>query len=529
MGQKSRKSQGNNNQVFLGAGIGLVVAGAAFALMSSGGGNNNPQAPGPIVQQESREVRDLAIPAVNTTTTLPPATLSSPSQPIASAPAPAVASNNSLSQEPLATATPAPNAPGMSAPTSTSGGPPSSEGSPDQPAPSTSSPLAGAPQPSAEELKLPDLIERAEPAVVRINTRSSDGYSVGSGFVVSSNGTVVTNYHVIEGAKEANVEFSDGTKAEVLGFKHYDAAYDIAIIQIAVPDKGLTVLPLADAPSKKGESVVAFGAPLGLSFTTTQGIISAIRSEEEMQGQMGLELKGTWLQTSTPISPGNSGGPLVNLFGSVVAMNTMQLTSGQNLNFAVSAQDVFNMLQEAESKPLEKLQPDKLKPIDRSMKRQLAKNIEGTERGNQLLAKVDEIWLILLYKNSSFDPTGRMRETVYSHAEQAVKKSNINLSFGEPSGDAAAMIVTMDMKMVRGGTLGTQEVVVEAFLIVEDPEEKSNNKLVKIWTVEEASIGTVALQAIAQGQFPRTMGTELTKLFNKFRTSRTRAERAIQP
>ena len=163
------------------------------------------------------------------------------------------------------------------------------------------------------------------------------------------------------------------------------------------------------------------------------------------------------------------------------------------------------------------------------MKRQLAKNIEGTERGNQLLAKVDEIWLILLYKNSSFDPTGRMRETVYSHAEQAVKKSNINLSFGEPSGDAAAMIVTMDMKMVRGGTLGTQEVVVEAFLIVEDPEEKSNNKLVKIWTVEEASIGTVALQAIAQGQFPRTMGTELTKLFNKFRTSRTRAERAIQP
>lgn len=386
----------------------------------------------------------------------------------------------------------------------------------------------GAPEPADEELKLPDLIERVEPAVVRINTRSSDGSSVGSGYVVSTDGIVVTNYHVIEGAKELTVEFADGSFAEVLGFRHYDASLDIAIIQIAVPEKGLTAVPVASALPKKGETVVAFGAPLGLSFTTTQGIISAIRSEEEIQGLLNTDLKGTWLQTSTPISPGNSGGPLVDMFGSVIAMNTMQISSGQNLNFAISAPDVIRMLEEAESKPLQGIQPDNLKPIDRSLKRQMARNIEGTERGMELLAKVDEIFLILLYKSTNIDPQGAMRDIVYNHAEQAIKRSNIDLSFGEPSGDAAIMLVTLDMRFARNAAPGTQEVVIDAVLIVEDPLDRSTNKLVKIWNAEETSVGTVALQAIAAGRIPPRLGTEVSRVFNKFRAVRSRAERAVK-
>ncbi len=381
---------------------------------------------------------------------------------------------------------------------------------------------------SEDDLKLPDLIERVEPSVVRINTRSSEGYGVGSGYVVSKSGLVVTNYHVIEGIKEASVEFSDGSKGEVTGYRYFDPNYDIAIIQIEVSGKELVPLPLASEVPKKGSSVVAFGAPHGLSFTTTEGIISAIRTQDEMQDQMGVELKGTWLQTSTPISPGNSGGPLVNMRGQVVAMNTMQMTIGQNLNFAVSSADVLTLAKAGSGKKVVKLDPKKLKPVSRDIKRKLAKNIQGTDRGNELLSKIDEIWLLLVYQRASIDPTSQLKNSVYAHAKQAIEKTGIQLSFGEPSGDAAVMIVTLKTNMVRKAAPGTQMVVVDAFLILEDPEEKSNNKFVKVWSVDEVEIGTVALQAIARGLVPRSFGTKLTSFFNKFKTAQSRAKRALK-
>lgn len=580
MGQKSRskKKQANQQQqMVLGAGGGFVAAAVIFLMMGGFGSSSksdSTQGVGPIVRQESPTPAPPAdnstnravgrAPAPIASRSVPPATNSgiaaSSSEPASPADASVQATANPSAPpaQSVASVDPGRNpgsnlnsGPGMTAETSPAAGTPgplteaemAALGTPapnDSTSPTDSTESAegqvasqgalrqGAPIPADEELKLPDLIERVEPAVVRINTRSSEGSSVGSGYVVSTEGIVVTNYHVIEGAKELTVEFADGTRSEVLGFRHYDTSLDIAIIQIAVPDKGLTAVPVASALPKKGETVVAFGAPLGLSFTTTQGIISAIRNEEEIQGMLNADLKGTWLQTSTPISPGNSGGPLVDMFGSVIAMNTMQISSGQNLNFAISAPDVIRMLEEAESKPLQGIQPDNLKPIDRSLKRQMARNIEGTERGMELLAKVDEIFLILLYKSSNIDPQGAMRDIVYNHAEQAIKRSNIDLSFGEPSGDAAIMLVSLDMRFVRNAAPGTQEVVIDAVLIVEDPLDRSQNKLVKIWHAEETSVGTVALQAIAAGRIPPRVGTEISRTFTKFRAARSRAERAVK-
>ncbi|MBL4886446.1 MAG: trypsin-like peptidase domain-containing protein [Planctomycetaceae bacterium] len=379
-----------------------------------------------------------------------------------------------------------------------------------------------------EEFSLPDLIEMVEPSVVRINTRSKDGYSVGSGYVVSSSGLVVTNYHVIEGIKEATVEFSDGTKGKVTGYRYFDPKYDIAVIQIEVEDRVLVPLPLAEELPRKGASVVAFGAPHGLSFTTTEGIISAIRTQEEMQSQMGLQMNGTWLQTSTPISSGNSGGPLVNMHGQVVGMNTMQMTVGQNLNFAVSSIDVLDLAKQASGSKMEKLDPAKLIPIDRSVKRRLAPNLAGTERGNELLAGIDEIWLLLVYQNSSIDPSGQLKRTVYAHAQSAIEKTGIQLSFGEPSGDAALMIVTLKTNLLRKAAPGTQMVTLDAFLVGIDPEVKSSNKMVKLWSIDDVSIGTVALQAISQGYIPRTFPPKFTSFFNKFRTAQSKAKRAVK-
>lgn len=199
---------------------------------------------------------------------------------------------------------------------------------------------------SAEEAKersIADLVEVVEPSVVRIDVTLKTGGGVGSGFVVAADGIVVTNHHVIAGAHKAVVSFRDGKTAPVVGTLALDAKRDIAVLKIGA--KNLPALKLAEKFPRKGESVVTFGAPRGLSFAATEGIVSAIRQGEELKNYI-KDLPGTWIQTSAPISQGNSGGPLVNRQGEVVGANTMMLMRGQNLNFAISAKDIGEKLAE---------------------------------------------------------------------------------------------------------------------------------------------------------------------------------------
>jgi hypothetical protein len=180
---------------------------------------------------------------------------------------------------------------------------------PDQPAP-----------PVSADLALPDLIELVERSVVRIHVEGEYGASTGSGFVVDNQGTLVTNYHVMEGARSAEAEFNTGEKAKITGVWKLDDIRDLAIVQIDMPAEKLTPIRLAEHLPRKGEQVAAFGAPLGLSFTASEGIISALRSGEEIEHGTG-----TYVQTTAPISPGNSGGPLVNLRGEVVGVNSFKM------------------------------------------------------------------------------------------------------------------------------------------------------------------------------------------------------------
>ncbi|MBW3540547.1 MAG: trypsin-like peptidase domain-containing protein, partial [Planctomycetes bacterium] len=191
---------------------------------------------------------------------------------------------------------------------------------------------------------LTELIRHVEPSVVSVNVKSADGEGNGSGFVIDRDGIVATNMHVIDGATSVEVVFADGTRFPVTGVLKFDEARDIALLKIDAPAEKLKALPLAAAPPEKGENVVAFGAPFGLSFTASEGIVSAVRSREELWtlGIGGVE--GTWVQTTAPISPGNSGGPLVNMSGEVVAANTLSIVIGQNLNFAISSDDIRQSL-----------------------------------------------------------------------------------------------------------------------------------------------------------------------------------------
>jgi S1-C subfamily serine protease len=144
---------------------------------------------------------------------------------------------------------------------------------------------------------------------------------MGSGFVIDGDGHILTNYHVIENARQLEVTTSDKKKykAQVVGV---DPAHDLAVIQI--PSKSVPQAEIGDSKDLiVGQKVFAIGNPFGLSGTMTRGIISSIRS---VRGPRGFIDEA--IQTDAAINPGNSGGPLLNSRGQVIGINSMILTGG---------------------------------------------------------------------------------------------------------------------------------------------------------------------------------------------------------
>ena len=172
--------------------------------------------------------------------------------------------------------------------------------------------------------------------------------SAGSGFVLTKDGYIATNYHVIEGASMVKVTLDDGTtyEAEIIGG---DADYDIAILKVDPGENELKPVTVGTSSSLKvGENVSTIGNPLGqLTFSLTHGIISCLDRE--------INLNGTpfnMIQVDTSINPGNSGGPLFNQYGEVVGIVTAKTSSDGNgnaaegLGFAIPIDDVMNMLKD---------------------------------------------------------------------------------------------------------------------------------------------------------------------------------------
>ena len=168
------------------------------------------------------------------------------------------------------------------------------------------------------------IAQRVLPSVVSISTRSIDGAGTGSGFVIDSNGYILTNNHVISDAAQSGgsiqVSLNDGTfySAKVIG---RDASYDLAVLKIGA--SGLKALQFGDSDAVAvGDSVIAIGSPLGLSGTVTTGIISA-KNRAVTAGESNTESAFiNALQTDAAINPGNSGGPLVDATGAVIGVNS---------------------------------------------------------------------------------------------------------------------------------------------------------------------------------------------------------------
>ncbi len=232
----------------------------------------------------------------------------------------------------------------------------------------------GTSQPPAQIQGIPttfaDLAERVSPGVVNIQTKRTvqgsgvppwfeqffpegpfgqggpglpqerEVPSLGSGFVISSDGYIVTNNHVIEGTDSIIVHFEDGKQldAEIVG---RDPKTDVALIRVE-SDEPLFALPLGNSRAvRAGEWVVAIGNPFGLEHTVTAGIVSALHRN------IGMGSYDDFIQTDAAINPGNSGGPLINLKGEVIGINTAINRAANSVGFAVPvnmAKDILPQL-----------------------------------------------------------------------------------------------------------------------------------------------------------------------------------------
>jgi len=188
---------------------------------------------------------------------------------------------------------------------------------------------------------IPTIAKAAKGAIVTIVMANNDKpIAGGTGFLVSPDGVIVTNYHVIETGNVAIVKFPDDTAFPVDGVLATDQARDLAINKIH--GKTFQTLALGDSDDiQVGEEVVAIGNPLLLESTVSNGIISGVRTSKEL---------GKFLQTTAPISPGSSGGPLFNMRGEVVGINTLYLEGGENLNFAIPVNDAKLLLSHQSAK-----------------------------------------------------------------------------------------------------------------------------------------------------------------------------------
>jgi len=227
--------------------------------------------------------------------------------------------------------------------------------------PQVSNPVVSGPEPVA------DVVARVLPAVVNVTTdilsADGQGQGVGTGFIVRSDGVIVTNCHVVEGGTKVTVSTSDAEPqrydARVIGG---DCEHDLAVLKVDA--EGLPTVPLGNSNDLRlGQRVIALGYALALEGgpTVTTGIVSALDRTITAQdpgcdpaicGQDQTRTYADVIQTDAAINHGNSGGPLVNMAGQVVGINSAGDDAAENIGFAIAIDSAKDTIRQAESDPL---------------------------------------------------------------------------------------------------------------------------------------------------------------------------------
>src|SRR3990170_3120283 len=190
--------------------------------------------------------------------------------------------------------------------------------------------------PAWSQENLTTLIKNVQQSVVVIITYNEEGEILGqgTGFFISTEGDVITNIHVLEGAHRADVKTAEGKIYPVKNILAENREADLIRVSVDISHKDVHPLPVSASMPEVGEQVIVIGNPLGLEQTASDGIVSAVR---EIPGF------GKIIQITAPVSPGSSGSPVVNMKGEVIGVATFIMLEGQNLNFAIPGERVAKL------------------------------------------------------------------------------------------------------------------------------------------------------------------------------------------
>lgn len=193
------------------------------------------------------------------------------------------------------------------------------------------------PAQQASPLSIPDVARVAKASVVVVRTENG----MGSGFSISSRGWVATSFHVVAGANVLGLQDPNGRVHRVTGIRAFDRANDLAILE--APSLKLPALSIVTTVPEVGETVVVVGHPRELTATVSDGIVAAVRRQPDGTGL---------LQITAPISPGSSGGPILNQYGQVIGITSRYYADAQNINFASTSTALAQLATNAPARPL---------------------------------------------------------------------------------------------------------------------------------------------------------------------------------
>jgi Trypsin-like serine proteases, typically periplasmic, contain C-terminal PDZ domain len=188
----------------------------------------------------------------------------------------------------------------------------------------------------AAQENLTEIVKKVSPSVVLVLTYDEQGkaLSQGSGFFINTPGEIITNFHVLEKASRAEIKTSAGKVYPVKEVLAEDKINDLIRVSVDMPKQKATPLSLSTSIPPVGEKIAVVGNPLGLEQTVSDGIVSAVRD---------ISGFGKIVQITAPLSPGSSGSPVVNMKGEVIGIATLQITEGQNLNFAIPGEQIAKL------------------------------------------------------------------------------------------------------------------------------------------------------------------------------------------
>jgi len=186
------------------------------------------------------------------------------------------------------------------------------------------------------EVNLTKLVSEIRPAVVTVvvNDANHQVTGIGSGFFIDKYGHLITNYHVIDGKYAAEVRTADGNSFPIALVVADNKSVDLVKVLVDIPREKVKWIKVSGDLPSIAEQIMVVGSPMGLEQTVSEGIVSSIRE---------IPTVGEFFQMSAPISPGSSGGPVINLKGEVIGVTTFQFVRGQNLNFAITGNSVLKL------------------------------------------------------------------------------------------------------------------------------------------------------------------------------------------